>query len=388
MKSLPETPSVDFLRQEAKDLLTAMRETEPDATLMRAQRALAERYGFRTWDELKAEVQRRRATVAVVAPELGGALASAFGLGRPAGAMTHLSWSQTGERWSLDTDEGRFMLRTILDYITPESLEGAARLREAAIAAGVRAPESLRTPNGDLIVSVAGKHWCADSWIDVGPEPTLPVSSRVAAKAGETLGILHSLALPASGSITPWLTARRSVAQWEEILVTVRNAGADWAPLLEDALPAIVDITSMCVNAPDDDVMLCICSFGPVEVRLAKGDELAVMHWDFSGPNAPNWELGGAFNQWAFSDQGSVNDVAIRAFMQGYRSRATSMPKLDPGIFTPAICGHLNWTAGRIDRALDGSDPERQRREVLELRGLLTRPRTRAIFEGILDAAS
>jgi hypothetical protein len=114
VKILPETPSVDFLRQEAKDLLVAMRESEPDATLSRAQRALAERYGFRSWDELKSEVERRRATGSTVAPELGAALASEFGLGRPAGPMTHLAWSQIGESWALDTDSGRFRIRTVL----------------------------------------------------------------------------------------------------------------------------------------------------------------------------------------------------------------------------------------------------------------------------------
>src|SRR5205814_1075979 len=108
VKILPETPSIEFLRQEAKDVLRAIRESDPGATLAKAQRALAERYGFDSWAELKSEVERRRTAGAARSEELARSLASAFGLGAPSEPMTQLTWSQIGEQWLLTTDRGRF----------------------------------------------------------------------------------------------------------------------------------------------------------------------------------------------------------------------------------------------------------------------------------------
>ena len=388
MKILPETPSVDFLRREAKDLLQAMRESEPDATLARAQRALAERYGFGSWTELKAEVERRRASDASENLELGAALASAFGLGTPSGPLTHLSWSQTGERWSLETSSGRYTFRTILDWISPELAEDACRLRTAAVAHGIRTPNAVRSPSGDLIQEVGGKRWCADEWMDVGPAPSLPVSSAVASNAGATLATLHALGLPSERPINPWMTYRRSEEQWRDILRAAKDAGADWAPALEAALPAIIDLVSLCVDSPKDAPMLCICDFGPGAVRVSANDEITIVHWDFAGANTPSWEIGGLLNGWSLTHDGRVNEVAVKALMSGYRERAQAVPQLDLSIFTPVVCAHLNWTAGRIAGALDASDPEVQRREVVELKGLLAHPRSRALFEQMLDVAA
>lgn len=54
MRTLPDNPSLEFLRQEAKDLLVALRESTPTASLADAQKSLSEQYGFRTWPDLKA----------------------------------------------------------------------------------------------------------------------------------------------------------------------------------------------------------------------------------------------------------------------------------------------------------------------------------------------
>jgi hypothetical protein len=49
---LPDSPSLDYLRRQPKDMLVGMRETRPSASLADAQAALARKYGFRTWPEL------------------------------------------------------------------------------------------------------------------------------------------------------------------------------------------------------------------------------------------------------------------------------------------------------------------------------------------------
>lgn len=57
-RDLPERPSLDHLRKQAKVLLRELRRRDPDAKLTAAQHALARTYGFSSWQELKSHVQR------------------------------------------------------------------------------------------------------------------------------------------------------------------------------------------------------------------------------------------------------------------------------------------------------------------------------------------
>ena len=83
MKRLPDTPRVDHLRQQANDLLPQLRTVRPGASLSDAQALVAEQYGFRTWPDLKAEVERRTAATGPV--DTGGTM------GRP--SPPPLTWA-------------------------------------------------------------------------------------------------------------------------------------------------------------------------------------------------------------------------------------------------------------------------------------------------------
>ncbi|HEU4688169.1 MAG TPA: Clp protease N-terminal domain-containing protein [Vicinamibacterales bacterium] len=57
-RELPERPSFDHLRRQAKVLLRALRLRDPQAKLSTAQHTLAREYGFASWRDLKTHVQR------------------------------------------------------------------------------------------------------------------------------------------------------------------------------------------------------------------------------------------------------------------------------------------------------------------------------------------
>ena len=84
MKTLPDNPNLDHLRRQAKDLLAGLRDSRSEVSLADAQAALAQRYGFRTWTDLKAEVDRRRgqADVADDAGQVGRCVLRAGGSDR------------------------------------------------------------------------------------------------------------------------------------------------------------------------------------------------------------------------------------------------------------------------------------------------------------------
>jgi ankyrin repeat protein len=56
MAELPDSPSLDWLRKQAKSHLGELRQTNPEAKLSDAQFALAREYGFSSWRALKSHV--------------------------------------------------------------------------------------------------------------------------------------------------------------------------------------------------------------------------------------------------------------------------------------------------------------------------------------------
>jgi ankyrin repeat protein len=56
-RELPQKPSLEFLKKQAKELLRSTRESTGQGKLAEAQHALANEYGFATWAKLKAHVE-------------------------------------------------------------------------------------------------------------------------------------------------------------------------------------------------------------------------------------------------------------------------------------------------------------------------------------------
>ena len=62
-RTLPDNPSLEQLREQAKDRLAIIRTHTPESQLSDAQFALARDYGFPGWRALKAEVDRRSGAI-------------------------------------------------------------------------------------------------------------------------------------------------------------------------------------------------------------------------------------------------------------------------------------------------------------------------------------
>mgnify|MGYP003577202460 CR=1 FL=1 len=60
-RDLPAQPSLEHLKNEAKQRLKALRAVDPDARLAAAQLAVARDYGFASWRRLKAHVETSNA---------------------------------------------------------------------------------------------------------------------------------------------------------------------------------------------------------------------------------------------------------------------------------------------------------------------------------------
>jgi len=372
---------MEYLRREAKDLLAALRESNPDTSLADAQRALAAEYGERDWPALKAEVERRVASAPVAPDGLAEALAGAFGLGVVTAAPRPVSFTAMGRCWELTTDRGRWLAVTVYGWITHEQAALGARLRDAAVAAGVTAPVGVLSAQGRFIESIQGESWRVHEWLEAGPSPVLPVSVAAARRAGVTYGTLHALGIPSDEPLHGYLTYRHSEADWHHLRDRARAAGKPWAERLDALLPVFFDLHTIEPEIPDE-LMLCNRNFIPTHVRQGRDGELIVMEWDFAGSMTPELELGSGLTQWVMRP--SINAKAIAAFRDGY-SEVRDWPKLDLSSLGVAVTGWLNWTYNAICEAIDPEDPDRAVFAEREAVGVLDRPMTRRGLEQLLD---
>jgi Glyoxalase superfamily protein len=384
VRLLPDKPSLDFLRKEAKDLLAALRESSPQTSLADAQQALASQYGMRDWSELKAEAVRRAADGPVAPDGLADALAIAFDLGAVVAAPSPVSFTPMGRCWSITTDRGRWLAVTVYAWITQAQAEIGARLRDAAVAAGVTAPTPVRSPHGRLIETVQGQSWRVHEWIEVGPMPVAPTPAVVARRVGAIYGTLHALALPNEAPVTPWLTSRRPDSEWERLLDRARTAKKPWAEQLSQAMPAVFELQTIQANIDSDEVILCNCNLIPENVRTGHNDELVVTEWDFAGSLTPRLELGSALGHWMLRPL--AEHTTIAAFRDGYAQAAGGWPQLELSSFAVAVTAWLNWMYNTICEAIDPRDSDHAAFADRETLDLLNRPMTRASLQQLLAA--
>lgn len=383
MRMLPDNPSVDFLKKEAKDLLAGLREATPAASLADAQRTLAEQYGFRTWTELKAGVDLQRNAVPAADPSLANELAEAFALGKVTGPMRPIGYEYMGRKWSLETEKGRWIASPLFAWIGEQAAEIAATVREAARGVGVKSPVAVRSASGKLVERVQDTTWRIDEWMDFGPTPTAPVRASVAASAGEVLGAIHSLALPTDGTIHPHLTSRKPQSEWDDLLRRARDARKPFADELERAMPAIGTLRAITAPIPDT-LILSNCDLVLEGVRMGKGNELVVVHWDFASPHDPAFELAYVLNQWTMWP--TLNEPAARALAAAYGERLGSVPTLTLPSFSIAISGYLNWFYNQFCEAIDPESPERLDFAEREAQVLLRDPLTLAKLERLIES--
>ncbi|MGH9154541.1 MAG: hypothetical protein ACRD1K_01515 [Acidimicrobiales bacterium] len=384
MKTLPDAPNLDHLRQQAKDVLPQLRVVRPGATLSDAQALIAE-YGFRAWSDLVAAVNRRTTTIRRD-DDAARIVAETFGLGAPTGPLTSLERQWAGQAWSLSTDRGRWLVRQLFD-LAGAANEWEVLLAEAAAAAGIVTHRPVRSSRSQIVETLNGARWRVYERPPLGPEPPTPASSRHATAAGRIIGRVHRLGLPAPMPPARWITAVRSEQQWWTLHAAAEAAEAPWARRLAEVIPTIVDVSGVVEPAEAaGDIILSPCHWAPNAFREARGDELAVVIWEHTGAIPLRWDVGSAVLEWSRGVHGSVNASAACALMSGYVAEASVPPDLDVAAFTAAVCANSNWLATRIQISIKEQDPERRAVAARAVPGLLADLLTRPYLELVLHA--
>ncbi|HEV2782427.1 MAG TPA: phosphotransferase [Actinophytocola sp.] len=388
MKTLPDNPNLDHLRQQAKDLLAGLRDVDPTTSLADAQASLAQQYGFRTWTDLKAEVDRMRGRADVADPALARAIADGYGLGEVTAEMRSVARAdEMGRRWSLRTDRGRWSVRTMDTWIPIVDAETEVALQQAAAAAGVLLPMPVRSRRGRIMESIGGHSWRVSEWLHSGPPLSAPASTSVTRAVGGILAAIHGLALPVD-RISPWHSLRLSGSTWPELATSAHAMGAPWAPDLATAMPTLLELDAIAADTPAPEPVLSHNSLGPGNVRRGSNGRLIVMGWEHAGGQPPGWELCDALVHWTIDPHRGVNTAGARALIDGYLATAGRIPALDLTMFRGTATSLVNYVAGQLHYALDAGTNEDQRFAARNVRHLLSHLPTRAVLEQLLDVAA
>lgn len=342
MKTLPDSPDLDHLRQQAKDLLAGLRAADP---------ALAECF------------------------DLGAVTSDMRSLARP---------DEMGRRWSLETARGRWAVRTMDTWWPIVHPDTDVALQEAAATAGVLLPRPVRSRAGLVVDQVGGHEWRVNAWAHSGPPLAAPAGPDVTRAVGELLAKLHGLALPVD-RISPWHHTRFSDLTWPELAAKARAAGASWAAELTEAAPTLVALGDIGAGAPDPAPVLSHNALIPGNVGRGR-DGLLVTGWEHAGGQPPAWELATALVDWAVEPGGDVNVAGARALVDGYRATAGGLPPLDLASFLGAVTAHGNHACGQLEYALAAYGEDRRYAD-RNMRHLLSHLPTPAVLKRLLDVA-
>ena len=394
MKTLPESPDLDHLRRQAKELLAQLRLSRAETSLSEAQTAVAELYGFRNWPELKAEVTRLRANVETAPREQASAVAEVFNLGEVVSPMRAVRHGGLTKEWALTTSRGAWLVAELFDWADSRYVLAGADLLAAADDAGIPVPRVVRATDGSVIGHAVEKRWRVHVAKEFGPEPMKPVLPATARLVGETLAKLHALRMPTELAMHPWLTRRPTAEQLQQQAARATKMDLRWAPLLADALPTLLDVIEIGEQTPPpSSLIVCHSAFHTSSVRLDHG-RLAVVDWDYAGPMSPRWEFGSALYQWcvghgehSFDPGTSVNRGAVRALVEGYRSVGGEVDARDLGMFTVAVTASVQWLSSRVNWAIphEHHRPVEQQRAEAEVPSLLRHPLSRHVLEQVLE---
>lgn len=386
MKTLPDSPSLQHLRQQAKDVLPHLRAVHPGATLSEAQAHVAHQYGFRTWPDLKVEVDRRSASDTAPALDDGAAaeLAAVFDLGEPSGPLVPLIRQWAGHAWTLTTDRGTWTARRLFGPFYEANLETDARMAERAAADGIVTSVPVRSVSGNLAETVGEARWRVFRAPPVGPDPSMPADPRYAAAAGRILGRVHGWRLSPQGPVTTWVSEVRPEAAWRRLQEKADEAGKPWADGLAEAIPTIVDTYSLV--EPLDSAGETVLSAGHFAFCTVGADDLAVMGWDHASAMPTRWEFGQNLAGWSEGVLGRVNGAAARAFLAGYAQTNGVPDRLDLGVFSSAVCTAGSWLMSRVRIALFEQDAKARELADRAVPWLLDDPPARLHFEAVLAA--
>jgi Phosphotransferase enzyme family len=313
----------------------------------------------------------------VLGPHDTGELARLYGLGAGARLTGIVERGEQGEIRQVATDRGLWAVK--LTYGEPEGLDGEdSAFQEAARAAGVPAPEVVRTAGGEVFAEVGGVRVRVYGWVAVLPADRTLDPARV----GALVAGMHQVGFDGRRAEDPWYTDAVGAAGWDGLIAELTTAGAPFAPDLARLRDDLVEAEAL--TEPARMLRTCHRDLWADNLRATAAGDLCVIDWENCGLAEPGQELAGVIFEFWLGDPDRAREL-----YRAYR-RAGGPGRVDRrGSFsmTVAQLGHITESACRIwlDPATSEGERIRQEARVGEATG---DPLTVGVIDEILDAVA
>lgn len=248
-------------------------------------------------------------------------LAHTFDLGQPH-SIVQAGRGQTNRLGvlRLETSIGLFAIKRFDQ--APKKV--ALSIEEAAHKTGFPMPQPIWAINGKPYATYSNKGnkvWVrVYSWVEGTPYDWGFVSEEVAARMGGLLAAIHALPVPKSElQDEPWMPLGRS--GWEQLTEQAIVKGIDWAFLLRDKIPILVEWEEYILSnmVSDEPVVPSQKDLHPPNViRCCDGNHV-VVDWDEAGVVNAREEVAKFALVWAAAPGQTPLRDAVRAFILGYR---------------------------------------------------------------------
>lgn len=290
-----------------------------------------------------------------------GAVASAFGLVGRVGSLDPVGGAWSNQAFRLDVGDDAFAIKVILNpWELPEwfdRLDEAWIVEQAAIAAGVAAPQPVPNPvTGGWRADVerAGGGGSAPvrahRWLDGRPAPIEPASEPLARWCGATMATIHRLALqPTRPEVFPARDAG-SAHRWPELLDQIASARVTWEGLARNATAAVREIAELHRAAVEEPMLMGHRDIDQKNILL-DGVGPALCDWDVAGPVRPRAEVADVAVSMARWERWGI----ARATIDAYRQAGGEIDAITPVDLAPMLLSGLDWIVMNIDRSL-GAD--------------------------------
>ncbi len=306
-----------------------------------------------------------------------------FGLGR----LSPVARGAMGRIWHLSLPGHDYAVKELFWTADEDTVRREAAFRDAAAAAGVASPQSLRADDGRYVCTLPpdlGGAVRMFTWVDGVPvdrgDPGLPQW------VGHSLGVLHVLRHPCDGVVPdPWYDHVPEPTRWDEVLATAEATRQPWAAALFERVPLLQSFASHVTPVDPTALVYSHLDFQPQNVLTDTSGRHVLLDWEDAGPGMPDRVLAAVLCGWSIH-HGALDAGRARQILQAYRLAGGHASPTSLESFSAVLAGYANYISAQASVSLDSTQTAHMRSHATQelLRFLADPPRV-DLFHDLLE---
>jgi aminoglycoside phosphotransferase (APT) family kinase protein len=302
-------------------------------------------------------------------------IATEFGLGPHAVLDGPVARGEVGQVWRLDTADGVFAVKEPFEPPEESASEDEATFQDLGIAAGVPAPQIVRTPAGRVLAHVRGTAIRVYGWVDL----LAPARDLDPVAVAHAVALLHRVDYIGRNGVHPWYTEPIGREEWRSVVDDLTDAGAPFAAEFAARLEELIALERLI--EPPTDPQTCHRDLFADNVLATASGGVFIIDWENSGLADPSQEFAVVLFEFAGDDARRARDL-----YDAYRDLGGRGIVDRPESFSMVIAqlGHIGRHAAR--QWLADRRPDQRERNTARIEEFLHDGITRSRIDVLLDA--